>query len=101
MIDHDDILQYIVEETLRSALRDEPQRVAPEAARILPSLRQQLGGERYYIREQPKALAVDDTRRQAIVRDAMTTMSTQEVQGRHGVSRRTIYRLLKAHARRD
>jgi Mor family transcriptional regulator len=100
-IQHDDILAYIVEETLRSALRDQPQRVQPEAERILPGLRQQLGGERYYIREQPKPLTTDDTRRRAIVSDAMTSMSTREIQQRHGVSRTTIYRLLKVHAKRS
>lgn len=94
-----DVLAYIVHETLRSALRDRPQDVPREAARVLPQLRQCLGGERHYLREAEPPPAKNPALRQAIVADAMTSMPTPEIERRHGVSRSTIYRLVKQHAR--
>lgn len=93
-----DVLQFIVTETLRSALRDKPEQVESEAARILPGLRSALGNDRYYIPATPPALAPEDARRHRIVADAMSPMPTDEVERRHGVSRRTIYRLVKRFA---
>lgn len=95
---HDDILAYIVTETLRSALRERPQDVPTEAARVLPGLRRALGGERHYIPKQGATLGAEDQRRQAVVRDALTAMPTREIEQRHGVSRSTIYRLVKRSA---
>ncbi len=94
-----DVLEFIVVETLRSALRDTPQNIESEAARILPGLRSALGNDRYYIPATPPALAPEDDRRRRIVADAMSPMPTEEVERRHGVSRSTVYRLVKRFAR--
>lgn len=93
------MLVYIVTETLRCALRDEPERIPQAAAEVLPALRQALGGERHYIPATPAALDAEDWRRQQIVADALTGASTPEIERRHGVSRSTIYRLVKRFAK--
>jgi Mor family transcriptional regulator len=99
-VKHEDILAYIVVETLRQGGLPESL-IEPTAARILPGFRATFGGDRYYIPRQAPTLSGEDERRQSIVRDAMSSMPTQAIEKRHGVSRRTIYRLLKRHARKD
>lgn len=97
-VDHADILAYIVTETLRAALPAAPHSVAREAARILPGLRAAVGGERHYLRETPPTLGAEDVRRAAIVRDALSMRPMGQICREHGISRRTIYRLIKKYA---
>jgi Mor family transcriptional regulator len=88
-----DVLAFIVTETLRQQGGLPAEQVKADAARIIPALRAVLGGDRYYIPRTPGQIERDQ-----MLQDAMTNMPTAEVQRRHGVSRSTIYRLLKVHA---
>ena len=85
-----DVLDYV----LREVMAAHPSFTEEQARALLPKLHAQLGGDKYYI---PKVSPTQaDERRRAIHRDALTTsLSTNDLQRRHGVSRRTIYRLVK------
>lgn len=55
------------------------------------------GGRRYFLPKRKKHPTPEQ--RRAIVRDALTNMSTPEIERRHGVDRATIYRGLKRFAK--
>lgn len=98
-MNRDDILAFVVTETLRAHGVQDPELTA-ESRRIAAQLRPDLGGQKHYVLRHPPALESDDERRRLIVQDAMTNMPTREVERKHGVSRSTVYRLLKVHARK-
>jgi Mor family transcriptional regulator len=98
-MDREDVLTYIVVETLKRARVDGGE-IVRTAHRIIAGLRQELGGDRYYIPKTAPILDAEDERRHRIVKDALTPMSTADVQRAHGVSRSTIYRLVKRYATR-
>lgn len=89
-----DIVHFIVTETLAKQMpgctRDQ---IETAAKPLLQPIHELLGGDRYYIPERSPALATD--RRKSVVRDGLTDSPTEVIQRRHGVSRATIYRLMK------
>ena len=95
---HDDLLAYVVHETLRMHGVDGPSCEA-ETSRICAQLRSELGGQEDYVPRRPPPLTKDTVRREKLMADALSPMSTREVEQRHGVSRATIYRLVKRHAK--
>lgn len=97
-MNHDDLLMYVVHETLRMHGVTED-RCSSETTRICAHLRTELGGQEYYVPRKPPPLTRDPARRQKLITDALSPMPTREVEQRHGVSRATIYRLIKRHAR--
>lgn len=93
-----DILNFVLHEVMRV----HPSFTETQAQRLLPELRKALGGQEHYVskgepvpgkphasKATPPAVAA------AVYRDALTTMSTEEIVSKHGISRRTMYRLLK------
>lgn len=84
-----DILNYVVAE-LRAAC---PQFDDIKAQAVKDRLRQVLGGDRYYVaRRDPESTARVHAE---VYRAALTDISTEDLLREHGVSRRTMYRLLK------
>lgn len=97
----------VVWHTLELAMRACPA-LSVESARVVElEVRAQFGGERLWIQKQPchperrhgaPAIAPDKAR--AVLRDVMAepSTSTEELTRRHGVSRASIYRLMKKGA---
>lgn len=84
-----DLLNYVVQE-LRAAC---PQFDDIKAQEVKDKLRAVLGGDRYYVaRRDPERV---EHLRAEVLRAAVTDISTEELTRAHGVSRRTMYRMLK------
>ena len=84
-----DLLNYVVQE-LRAAC---PQFDDVKAQEVKDRLRAVLGGDRYYVaRRDPERSAQVHAE---VFRAALTDISTEELTRAHGVSRRTMYRMLK------
>ena len=72
--------------------------VTPEIARDLEKhIRQQWGGEQAYI---AKRCALVDSKKQTINNELCAGRSIQQIEQLHGISRRTIYRLIN-HKNKD
>lgn len=66
-------------------------------AHIIESrIREQYGGLR--VRIPKRAKHARDTERKQIVADGLTDMTNEQVTGKHGISRATLYRLMKRGA---
>lgn len=83
----DDILNFVLVEVMKQ----HPSYTEEQARALLPQLHRALGGEKYYIPKEPPA--VREAEREAVLRDI--GLPPAEVLQRHGISRRTYYRLLK------
>lgn len=99
-MNHDDVFRYIVVATLASELKDCP-RAALEAKAdaLMPGFRAMFGGDRYRM---PKtaagtagrpAIAPEVARR--AYEDGLTQTATADITREHGISRATLYRLMK------
>jgi Mor family transcriptional regulator len=84
-----DILDFVLHEVMRQ----HPSYTETQARVLLPQLHEMLGGDSYYIAK--RAPAIQAEQRQALFRDALGPSSNRELQERHGVSRATLYRLMK------
>jgi Mor family transcriptional regulator len=82
----------IVRDIIERLMAHEPSITEEIALRVEAEVRQTWGGAEVYV---PKEAKRQSRVREAVVKDALSTMSTAEIQRRHGVSRATIYRLLK------
>lgn len=82
----------IVREILRQVAAAAPQCGPEEMRRIELEVRSRFGGRRWFV---AKAKPVSPERHRAIVQDGLTNMSTAEIVSKHGISRATLYRLMK------
>jgi Mor family transcriptional regulator len=83
----DDLLTFVLHEVMKQC----PSYTEEQARVLLPQLHRALGGERYYIPKEPPLLR--EEARDAVLRDIH--LPPAEVKERHGISRRTYYRLIK------
>ncbi len=97
---HDDVFRYIVVATLTSELKDCPRQVIEaKADALMPGFRVLFGGARYQMPKTEAAapgrppIAPEVARR--AYQAGLTQMSTDEVTREHGISRATLYRLMK------
>jgi Mor family transcriptional regulator len=58
---------------------------------------QEFGGQRYYLPKGAKRMT--DAQRDALYQDGLTSMTNEELQEKHKVSRRTIYNAMKKGGR--
>ena len=84
-----DLLSFVLHEVMRQ----HPSYTEEQAKVLLPQLHEMLGGEAYYVPKQSPSLQAEQ--RDALVKDALGSASNRELQERHGVSRATLYRLMK------
>jgi Mor family transcriptional regulator len=88
-IEGGDFLNYVVQE-LRAAC---PSMDECKAQEVKDRLRTLLGGDKYYVpKRDPERV---EQVRIAVYRAALTDISNEELTRQHGVSRATMYRLLK------
>jgi len=86
--------------TARDIIRDVIERLMAHEASITEELalkveheaRAHWGGQAPYVPKETKRQA---HAREKVIADAVTTMPTQEITKRHGISRATMYRMLK------
>lgn len=83
----------IVLEVLARVRACTPHLTDEQATQIERDIRTQFGGMRVRIPKRKKHPS--DEQRQAIYRDGLTTATDQTIQQTHGISRSTLYRLLK------
>jgi Mor family transcriptional regulator len=89
-----DLIHYIVTETLARQMPGASREQIEEAAKpMLQPMHDMFGGDRYYIPEQSPRLV--DEKREAVVKDALGADPNEAIQRRHGISRRTLYRIIK------
>jgi Mor family transcriptional regulator len=88
-LDGQDFLNYVIQE-LRAAC---PALDECKAQEVKARLRALLGGDKYYVpKRDPQRMGQVHA---AVYRAALTDITTEELTRQHGVSRRTMYRLLK------
>lgn len=89
MIKGIDILSFVLHEVMRQ----HPSYTDEQARRLLPQLHATLGGDSYYVPKRSPTIVAES--RDELYREALGPSSNQELQQRHGVSRATLYRLMK------
>lgn len=99
-MNHDDVFRYIVVATLASELKDCPRAtLEAKADALMPGFRAMFGGDKYRMAKTASAtpgrpaISPDVARR--AYQDGLTQTPTAEVVRRHGISRATLYRLMK------
>jgi transcriptional regulator of acetoin/glycerol metabolism len=99
-MNHEDVFRYIVIETLASELKECPRAtLEAKAAALMPGFRALFGGEKYRIAKTDSgnpgrpSIAPDVARR--AYQDGLSNTTTADVTRQHGISRATLYRLMK------
>ena len=83
----------VVAYTLRMVISMAPGFSAALAQQIEERVKGEFGGRRLFLPKGAKRLTAEQ--RQAVFKDGLTNMSTEEIVEKHNVSRRTVYRVMK------
>ncbi len=83
----------IVQELLQRVRAVVPELSTEAACAIEADIRSAYGGQRLRINKRGKDLQGE--KREAAYRDGLTGAPTEEITSKHGISRRTLYRLMK------
>jgi hypothetical protein len=96
MIDqHSDPQCGFVQETLRLVAKHIPGTTQSQLAAIEHALRTEYGGRKVYVAATNRPRVIDSGRHAAIYQDGLTTDTNEAIMSRHGISRATLYRLMK------
>lgn len=85
----------LVHEMLRIVRTHLPDCSDASALAIEADVRSEFGGRRHYV---DKKKWISEERRQVIFQDGLSTDSNEDIMKRHGISRASLYRLMKRSA---
>jgi Mor family transcriptional regulator len=88
-----DLLRYAVG-AVTTICREHPDWSVEQVARVfLPQAHDAYGGDSYYLPKRDPGQ--QEAAREAVLRDAASAVPARELQQRHGISRSSMYRLMK------
>jgi transcriptional regulator of acetoin/glycerol metabolism len=99
-VNHEDVFRYIVVQTLASELKECPRQVLEaKADALMPAFRAMFGGEKYRMPKteagQPGRPSIAPEVARRAYQQGLSNTATADVTREHGISRATLYRLMK------